>query len=119
MPKRRVQSRRDEGPLDPVGLPQPLVGAHQVLVAHVGDVAADSSILRVLAVLLGDVPEGAAPERLLGAPALHLVQVDRARPCRGTAGLRAPAHSPVPKAALRELDTAASTAAARGSVVEM
>lgn len=64
-------------------------GAHQVLVAHVGDVAAHSSVLRVLAVLLGDVPEGTVPQGLLGAPALHLVQVDGARPCQRTAEIRA------------------------------
>lgn len=68
-------------------------GAHQVLVAHVGDVAADSRVLRVLAVLLRDVLEGAAPKGLLGAQALHLVDVDGPRPCRGDRGGSGPSDS--------------------------
>jgi len=88
----------------PVAPPAPRAGGHgptavatpgnayQVLVAHVGDVAADSRILRVLAVLLCYVLEGAAPEGLLSAQALHLVHVDGPRPCGVTVGLRAQRH---------------------------
>lgn len=48
----------------------------RVLQAHVGNVAADSCILCVLAVLRRDVFKGAVPDRPLLAQALHFIHVD-------------------------------------------
>lgn len=48
----------------------------RALQAHVGDVAADSRVLCVLAVLGGGVFKGAVPDGALLAQALHLIHVD-------------------------------------------
>lgn len=51
--------------------------ADRVLQGHVGHVAEDGGVLRVLTVLRRDVLKGAVPDGLLLAEALHLVHVDR------------------------------------------
>lgn len=53
-----------------------LSGSDRGLQAHVGDVAADAGVLRVLALLRGDVLKGTVPDGPLAAQTLHLVHVD-------------------------------------------